>query len=223
MKNNNVMMKYSFTALLFLTLTTVFSQSKTELVAQIEAQQKSIDSLKKVIANFDNIVENRDRSISFLKMDIEELNKEKTELNTKIRAKNAELVQLRKHALTGTPKLITLNNTRANLTIPVGKHWVINQFIADYVSEVEKDSLGNFVGTEIHVFIRTLNDATLTDVSANKFGPQLYSSIASNHSIQFPLVLTEGTKFSIVVFKGKIGALTEHPGNVVCSYIEKDN
>lgn len=216
-------MKFSLTALFFLTLTSVFSQSKTELVAQIEAQQKSIDSLKKVIANFDNIVENRDRSISYLKMDIEDLNKEKTELNTKIRAKNAELVQLRKHALTGTPKLMTLNNTRANLTIPAGKHWVINQFIADYVSDVEKDSAGNFVGTEIHVFIKTLNDETLTDISAKKLGPQVYSSVANNHSIQFPLVLTEGTKFSIIVLKGKIGALTEHPGNVICSYIEKDN
>lgn len=199
------------------------AQTKTEMQAQIDKQIKSIDSLKLIIANQENIIENRDRSIKFLQEDVAEAEKEKEALNGKIRQKNSELVSLRNQNKSGVAKKVTMNNTRASWTVPAGKHWVINQFIGDYITDLVKDSLGVYHGKEIHVFLKSINSTTLTDLSKNQLGPQIYSSIASNHTIQYPIVMTENTSFSIVVCKGALNALELFDGNVVCTYFEKDN
>ncbi|MBI3134549.1 MAG: hypothetical protein HYZ14_07700 [Bacteroidetes bacterium] len=200
-----------------------FAQTKTEMQMQIDRQTKSIDSLKAIVDNQANIIENRDRSIMILKEDIAKGVTEVETLNGKIRQKNSELVMLRNYNKSGTAKKITMNNTRASWTIPAGKHWVINQFIGDYMVDLAKDSLGNMVGKEIHVFLKSINNVTLTDISKNQYGPQVYSSIASNHTMQFPLVMTENTTFSIVVYKGRLGSLELCDAGIVCTYFEKDN
>lgn len=217
------MKKIIIPALLVLCSAWTTAQTKTEMQAQIDKQIKSIDSLKLIIANQENIIENRDRSIKFLQEDVAEAEKEKEVLNGKIRQKNSELVSLRNQNKSGVAKKVTMNNTRASWTVPTGKHWVINQFIGDYITDLVKDSLGIFHGKEIHVFLKTINGTTLTDLSKNQLGPQIYSSIASNHTIQFPVVMTENTSFSIVVCKGALNALELCDGNVVCTYFEKDN
>lgn len=217
------MKKIILPALLVLCTAFTIAQTKTEMQAQIDKQIKSIDSLKLIIANQENIIENRDRSIKFLQEDVAEAEKEKEVLNGKIRQKNSELVSLRNQNKSGVAKKVTMNNTRASWTVPAGKHWVINQFIGDYITDLVKDSLGIFHGKEIHVFLKTINGTTLTDLSKNQLGPQIYSSIASNHTIQFPVVMTENTSFSIVVCKGALNALELCDGNVVCTYFEKDN
>lgn len=218
---NNMKSKITFIFLLAGCLS--FSQSKTELTEQITRQQKTIDSLKSVVENYENIVENRDRSIWILKEDIAKADKEKEELNTKIRQKNAELIKLRNQNKSGVASKITMNNTRAVWTVPAGKHWIINQFIGDYITDLQKDSLGVTTGKEIHVFLKSINDVVLTDIEKNLYGPQLYSSITPHHTIRFPLVLTENTKFSIAVYKGSIGSLELYSGNIVCTYYEKLN
>jgi hypothetical protein len=217
------MKKIILPALLVLCSAWTTAQTKTEMQAQIDKQIKSIDSLKLIIANQENIIENRDRSIKFLQEDVAEAEKEKEVLNGKIRQKNSELVSLRNQNKSGVAKKVTMNNTRASWTVPAGKHWVINQFMGDYITDLVKDSLGIFHGKEIHVFLKTINGTTLTDLSKNQLGPQIYSSIASNHTIQFPVVMTENTSFSIVVCKGALNALELCDGNVVCTYFEKDN
>lgn len=199
------------------------AQTKTEMQIQIDKQIKSIDSLKAIVTNQENIIENRDRSITILKEDIAKGVTEVETLNGKIRQKNSELVMLRNYNKSGVAKKVTMNNTRATWTVPAGKHWVINQFISDYITDLTKDSLGNMVGKEVHVFLKSINSTTLTDISKNQYGPQIYSSIASNHTIQFPLVLTQNTSFSIVVYKGSLGALELCASDVVCTYFEKDN
>jgi hypothetical protein len=209
--------------MLGITSTWVSAQTKTEMLAQIEKQAKTIDSLKAITANQENIIENRDRSIKFLNEDIAKLQKEKDELNGKIRQKNSELVTLRNQNKLGVADKVTLNNTRAILTVPAGKHWVINQLMADYITDLHRDSLGNMVGKEVHVFLKSLNNITLTDLSKNQLGPQLYSSSSPNHTIQFPLILTENTTFTILVLKGSYNALEPYDGNVICTYFVKDN
>lgn len=199
------------------------AQTKPELQAQIERQTKTIDSLKAITANQENIIENRDRSIRFLNEDITKLKTEKEELNGKIRQKNGELIQLRNQNKSGVAKKIILNNTRATLTVPEGKYWVINQFIADYITDLQRDSLGNMTGKEIHIFLKSINNITLTDPSKNLYGPQVYCSSTPNHTITFPLIFTEKTIFTIALYKGNYNALEPYDGNVVCTYYEKEN
>lgn len=216
-------MKRTLFFLLILGGSWTFAQTKAELQAQIDKQARAIDSLNAVIVNYENIVENRDRSIKFLNMDVEECKKEQETLNTKIRQKNTELVKLRNQNKAGEVKKVTMNNTRASWTVPAGKHWVINQFIGDYITDLTQDSTGNWLGKEIHVFLKSINNTTLTDASKNMFGPQVFSSVAANQTMQFPIIFTENTSFSIVVYKGSWGALELYDGSVVCTYYEKDN
>ncbi len=200
-----------------------FAQTKKELLNQVEAQNKTIDSLNAVIENLDNIVETRDRTIKFLREDKTNLNTTIESLNQKIDAKNSEIFRLSKQAATGVGKMKLVNNKRPILKVPEGKYWVINQFIADYITDVSKDSLGIYSGEEVHVFVKSINDDILTKPSEGVFGPQVYSSINSNHTIPFPMILTENTKLTLIVMKGSFGSMTEYPGNVYCSLTEKDN
>jgi hypothetical protein len=217
-------MRSKFLVVLFLfSGLAVNAQTKVEMQAQIDKQTRSIDSLKGVIANQENIIENRDRSIMILKEDIAKGATEVETLTGKIRQKNSELVMLRNYNKSGVAKKVTMNNARASWVVPAGKHWVINQFIGDYITDLVKDSSGNMVGKEIHVFLKSINSTTLTDITKNQFGPQVYSSIASNHTIRFPLILTENTSFSIIVCKGPLNAMELCDAGIVCTYFEKDN
>lgn len=209
--------------ILMITSTLVTAQTKAEMLAQIERQTKTIDSLKAITANQENIIESRDRSIKFLNEDITKLGVEKEELTAKIRQKNGELITLRNNNKLGTAVKVTMNNTRSTWTVPAGKHWIVNQVMADYITDLHRDSLGNMVGKEVHVFLKSVNNVVLTDATKNQLGPQLYSSSSPNHTIQFPLLLTENTTFTIVIFKGSYNALEPYDGNVVCTYFEKEN
>jgi len=199
-----------------------FTQTKKELIDQVARQKVTIDSLNKVVANFENIVENRDRSINILKADTKEWKEEKGNYVLKIREMDKKVSHMRRQTKFGKPKMITLSNSRPTLKVPEGKYWVLNQFITDYLVDLVADSTGNLVGEEIHVFLRKINNDILTDASKNQFGPQVYSSVNSGSSMQFPITLTAGTSFSIIVMKGKMGALSEYGGKVHCSYFEKD-
>lgn len=215
-------MKNIFIIILLFSGTFSFSQTKKELLIQVEAKNKSIDSLNKVIAGLDNLIETRDRTIKFLREDKVELNSKIEELYIKISGKNTELSNLRKQAETGKASLKLMTNSRSKLKVPEGKYWIINQFMTDYISDLKADSLGDFHGDEIHVFLKSIDGTILTDPAKNMYGPQVYSSIESNQSIQFPLIFTENTSFAVIVMKGKIGEMVEHPGKVYCSIIEKD-
>lgn len=199
-----------------------FTQTKKELIDQVARQKVTIDSLKKVVANFENIVENRDRSIKILKGDTKEWKDEKGNYVLKIREMDGKVAEMRQQTKTGKSKMITLSNNRSTLKVPEGKYWVINQFITDYIVNLAADSTGKMVGEEIHIFLRKINTDVLTDPSKNMYGPQVYSSVNSGSSMQFPIILTEGTSFSIIVMKGKMDALTEYNGKVHCTYYEKD-
>lgn len=211
-----------FCFLLLVFSSTSFSQTKTELQMQIDKQKKSIDSLHLIIANLDNTIENRDRTVKFCYDEKVELNKTIDDLNLKIRGKNAELITLRKQAHIGEAKKVTMNNTRSMWTVPEGKHWVINQFMSDYITDVAADSMGVFHGSEIFVFLKTINGTTLTDAAQGQYGPLVYSSMTPYQTIQFPIIFTAKTSFSIVVYKGKVGALIEYAGEVVCTYFEHE-
>ncbi|MCB9223757.1 MAG: hypothetical protein R2780_03710 [Crocinitomicaceae bacterium] len=198
-----------------------FAQAKKELEDKIIQQQKTIDSLKAVISNMENIIENRDRSIQIYVADEEKYLKSISDFNIALDNCRTQNAGLRQRQSVGTAKLMAMTNDRAMLKAPEGKMLIINQMIGDYTSSISTDSLGNVVTEEIHVFMKTLNGKTLTDISNKQFGPKLYSSIHPEQTIQFPIILPAGTSLSIVVLKGEIGNLQIYDGMVTCSYTEK--
>lgn len=209
------------TIALFIGCTSI-AQTKKELQEKIDRQTQTIDSLKKVVANQENIIENRDRSIGILNEDIttvkEELQKE-VDLR---REKHAIIQKLRKRSATGTPKIMYMSNVKNVLKVPEAKYWVIHQFMSDYAASVTTDSLGVTTAEEIHIFLKELNGTVLTDPTQKMYGPKLYSSLHPEQAIRFPLLFAAGTQFKIAVFKGSIGALYPYDGKVYCTYTEKD-
>lgn len=215
-------MKYLLSICIILGTSFGFAQSKKDLENKIIKQDRTIDSLKKVIANYENIVENRDRSINIMKEDVETFKQEKLDAEAKTREKHAIIQKLRKESSTGVSKFITLNNNKPAFKIKEGKYIVVNQFMTDFTSSITTDSLGDQEVEEIHVYLKSINDEVLTDPANKKYGPKVYSSLHPEKVIRFPLIFTENMKFSIIVFKGKEGELYPHNGTVYCSFTEKD-
>lgn len=199
-----------------------YGQTKKELEDQIIRLEKTIDSLKNVNANLENVVESRDRTIKFLREDTAQLSDDIQTLYAKIRGKNEELVRLRNETRTGVAKMTLLANNRNSLTVPEGKTWIINQFVTDYVVNLHTDSLGNVVGEELFVFLKSLNGEILTDPAQGLYGPMLYSSMHPEYTMRFPIVLPAGTKYQVILYQGTIGALTAYDGKIFVSYFEKD-
>lgn len=199
-----------------------FGQSKADMQLQIDRLQKSLDSCKAVIANNENIIENRDRSIRILQEDVTKVEKEKEELNGKIRQKNGELIKLRSQNKQGEAKKMTLSNSRATLTVPAGKYWSVNQFMCDFATDFVRDSTGNMTYKNVHVFLQAMNGKVLTDLTQKMLGPQIYSSSHPEHCIQFPILLTENTTFSIIITKGHYHELELFDGTAIVTYFEKD-
>lgn len=197
------------------------TQSKAELIATIDQQKATIDSLKKVNANYDNIIENRDRSIKILKEDKTELTQEKEELGAKVNTLYRTISTLENQASQGQSKLIQLSNQSAKFTVAAGKTVVLNQLLADYTSIVSTDSLGNTVAREVHVFLKGMNGERLTNLAQNQYGPQLFSSQHPEHTIQLPIILEENTQIEILVLEGPLTDLQPFAGKVLISYTEK--
>ena len=116
-----------------------------------------------------------------------------------------------------------MSNRRSGFVVPDGKNWELNSIIGDQLKEVLLDSNGNVIATEIHVFIKAMNGEILTDIDKGKFGPKLYSSIQTEHSVNLPIVFSEKTAFSIQVFSGEFGSLELYDGSIFCSLTERPN
>ena len=208
-------------SIFMLTLTGGLAQSKRDLEEKVARQEKTIDSLNKVIANMENIIENRDRSIKIMRQDFEKYKEETREANEALARERNTTARLRAQQSTGKAKIMTLNNSRSTLKVKEGHVWRINQFMTDYTSSVETDSLGNPIIKEVHVFLKKLNDDELTNISQGMYGPKLFSSLHPEQMIQFPIILPEKTSFTIQVMTGDIGNLTAYQGDVYCSFTEK--
>lgn len=200
----------------------MYSQTKKELMDQVARQQTTIDSLKKVNANYDNIIENRDRSIDILQEDRTTLGNEILDFQALVRAQRVDIAKLEKQLEMGTAKVIQMDNTISKIKIKEGKSWTINQIICDYTTDVSLDSIGEPIIEEIHIFFKSINGEMLTDISQNKFGPQIYSSLHPEHSLRFPITFSAGESFGIQIFKGPLNNLQPHGAKVICSYTEKD-
>ena len=205
-----------FSAVLFLSAT-VFSQTKKELIDQNVQLRSSLDSLKKIADNQENIIESRDRTAKFHVDDITKLKAEKADLQAELKSKNRELKSLSEKLKFGNAKILTLTNRRAAIVVPEGRVWTLNSFIGDYFSGSHTDSSGNLIGTEIHIFIKAINGQVLTNVEAGKFGPQLFSSLHPNQSLRLPIVLGAKTAISIQIFEGELGNLKPYEGEIYCS------
>jgi hypothetical protein len=197
------------------------SQTKKELADQIIRKQKSIDSLQKIIDNQENIIENRDRTVLLTKQHRAEMMQERDEANYKFSVIEKKLAKLARESKMGSAQMMMLANNRNIIKVKPGKTVTINQIITDYSAGIKTDSLGNESIDEIHIFIKAINGNVLTDKDKGMYGPQVYSSTHPEHAISFPMVLTEGTSFSIVLMKGEMNNLTPYEGKAYCSYTEK--
>lgn len=207
--------------LLLVVSTGALAQSKKELEDKIVLQQKTIDSLNAVIANMENIIENRDRSIQIYVADEEELKKGLRDHNIALENCRNQQAALRRQNAYGEAKFIVMTNAKSVYKVKEGYEVTFNQFLGDYTSNITTDSLGNPVLEEIHVFIKEIDGKVLTDVANNRFGPKVYSSLHPESTINLPMVLTAGTTIKIAVYKGTIDQLEPYDGPILCSFTEK--
>jgi hypothetical protein len=198
-----------------------FTQTKKELADKVNRLEKTVDSLKKVADNQANIIENRDRTVLITKQHRAEMMEDRDKAIYKFSVIEKKLAKLERESKQGTVKFMTLANNRSTIKVKEGKTVTINQLITDYSAGVVTDSLGNESIEEIHIFIKALNGEILTDVTKGLYGPQVYSSTHPEHAISFPIALTSGSSFSIVMMKGEMNALVPYEGKAHCSYTEK--
>lgn len=211
---------------LFIVFMTLFSlhgisQTKKELLDKAAVQQSKIDSLTKVVANMENIIENRDRSVKIAKEHREEMKKEKEAALAEMQRQEFRIYELEAQNKVGTAKIISMSNSRSKMKVKEGKTWTINQFMTDFTSEVKTDSSGQQVFEEVHIFLKEINGTILTDTSAGKLGPQVYSSLHPEHTLKMPIIFNSGDSFSIIVLKGQLSDLKPHDARVYCSITEK--
>ena len=197
------------------------AQTKKDLEVKIAQQQKSIDSLNAVIANMENIIENRDRSIQIYAADEEKYIKSISDFNIALDNCRNQKAGLQRQNAYGEANMISMNNTRSSIKVKAGHITTINQFMGDFTSSISTDSTGNPVYEEVHVFIKEINGTVLTDPATKKFGPKVYSSLHPEATINLPIVLTEGMSIKIAVYKGTIDNLIPYEGAVMCSFTEK--
>jgi septal ring factor EnvC (AmiA/AmiB activator) len=209
-------------ALILLLPVCTFAQSKSELSEQIERQKVTIDSLKKVNANYDNIIENRDRSIKILKEDKVTFKADIAKMDDIIIGMQRTIYTLENQAEQGKNKLIQLSNQSFKFNVAAGKRIAIHQVIADYTSGITTDSLGNNDAREIHVFLKAINGEVLTDVTKKQLGPQLFSSQHPQNALNFPIIFEENSKLEVQIFEGPLSDLKPYGGKILLSYTEKD-
>ncbi len=198
-----------------------FSQTKKELADKVNRLEKTIDSLQGIVDNQENIIENRDRTVLLTKQHRAEMMEDRDKALYKFSVIEKKLAKLERETKMGSATMVTLANNRNIIKVKEGKTYTLNQIISDYSAGIVTDSLGNEQIEEIHIFVRAINGEVLTDVDKGLYGPQVYSSTHPEHAISFPIVLTEGTSFSVILMKGSMDKLTPYDGRVYCSYTIK--
>lgn len=211
----------NITVLMLMIGSGAFAQSKKDLETNIAKQQKTIDSLNAVIANMENIIENRDRTIKIYAEDEEKLKKSLSDFNIALDNCRNHKANLQRQNAYGEAKMISMNNSRSTIKVKAGHVTTINQFMGDYTSNITTDSTGATVLEEIHVFIKEINGTVLTNPASKKFGPKVYSSLHPEATINLPIVLTEGMTLKIAVYKGAMDELIPYEGTILCSFTEK--
>lgn len=120
-------------------------------------------------------------------------------------------------------KLIQFNNFTANFEVPQGKTWVIHQIFSGFAAEIKTDANGSSQVIPVRIYIKTLNGDIKTDWQGNRFGPQVYQSNNTAATIAYPIVLPEGTKFSLVLIQGDPGNCSAYNGSGYISFFEVKN
>jgi hypothetical protein len=87
-------------------------------------------------------------------------------------------------------KLTMFSNTNAKFTVPSGKTWTLHGVLASFPADDNTYS----------VYVKSINDVILTDLSKNMFGKLLYST-NNLANLNFPLVFPENTVFELIISK----------------------
>lgn len=102
----------------------------------------------------------------------------------------------------GKAQLIEFTNESAKFTVPEGKTWILYNAFSDYCTEMKTDAVGGLTSISIHIFIKSINDVTKTDLTKLILGTQLYLSKDATKSIGMPIILPEKTKFELILVSG---------------------
>lgn len=120
-------------------------------------------------------------------------------------------------------KLQQFNNFTAQFEVPAGTTWMIQSIYSDFAAEVKKNAYGTETIVPVRIFIKTFNGDIKTDWQGNRFGPQVYQSDNTSATISYPIMLPEGTKFSLVIVAGSPGSFKRHDGTGYISITEIKN
>lgn len=115
------------------------------------------------------------------------------------------------------------NNFTSTFEVPSGKTWIVQQIFSSYTAEVVTNPDGSSSIVPVRIFIKTLNGDIKTDWQGNRFGPQVFQSNNTSATIQYPITLPAGTKFSLVIVKGDPGKCTAFDGSGYISFYEVTN
>ena len=113
----------------------------------------------------------------------------------------------------GKVKLVEFTNANAKFTVPPGKTWYIYQVLS--FAKIKEEN--------INVFIKSINNTELTNLSIEKLGPKIYDPV-NIYMIPLPIIFPENTSFSLIITSHKDGSnQTVSDKNAFINYIEITN
>ncbi len=133
----------------------------------------------------------------------------------------------------GKAQLIEFTNSTAKFTVPAGKTWYIVNLISNGAANIKPDvefpKSNNY--DEVRVYIRSIDNHILTDISQKIIGPLFYIGRGENTEriTPMPFVLSENTTIEFVISTGSwrsngAGELKKNDSiKAYINFIEVDN
>ena len=206
-------MKNLLTCTAIVITATAFSQSKSELEAQVSELQNNVATLETQNTSLQN-------SLNESKDDYAKVLKERIEQEKEIASLTHSLDSTKQRLNSGgssfDAQLIQFNNSTAKFSVPNGKTWEItNVFSAAVGPDAFGYNDGWAVYDEVRVFIKSINGDVLTDLSTWQLGPVIYRGPNHERTHALPIILPGGTEFELLICTGswreKNDVLQAHP------------
>ncbi len=216
--------------------TVSFGQSKKELEDKVSQLNNSLTELQSQNKNLNTKIENietqkkeLDNNINDFRTKYENVLNDRVSQEKTISSLEKTMDSLITSTKTSTAskgsvvKLIEFSNANASFTVPEGKRWEIVNVFGDYASSYEKkqndyDSKYYYDVIHLRIFIKKLNNTTLTDLDKRKIGSCVYRSGFSERAIRMPIILNEKSTISFLITKDVSDDVVEQTGKF---YLEK--
>ena len=231
--------------------TVSFGQSKKELEAKVAQLNNSITELQSQNKNLNTKIQNietqkkeLDNNVNDFRTKYENVLNDRVSQEKTISGLEKTMDSLKTSTKTpatskrGVVKLIEFSNANASFTVPEGKRWEIVNVFGDYFASYDKkqrdyDSKYYYATNHLRIFIKKLNNTTLTDLSKMKVGTCVYRSGFSERAFRMPILLNEKSTISFLITKDLSDDVIEQTGKfphvkadskkAYINYIEYDN